>query len=134
MRLVSAALILLALQGCAGSPLSNLVSGQRYQTTSDVTASWVGASEDELVMAWGAPKNSHVMNNGAKIISYDYLWVANSRHSAEWGYVPEYVRCERRFMVERGVITRWYSSGDCPKRPNGAKLIPSSTPIPQPTM
>lgn len=134
MRRLSVVLVCLALQGCAGSPLSNLVSGQRYQTTSDITASWVGSSEDDLVLSWGPPQNSHMMNNGSKMIGYQYSWLTNGRHSEEWGYVPDYALCEQRFLVEGGVITRWYSSGDCPKRPKGAKLIPASTPVPRPTL
>lgn len=125
----------LTLYGCAGSPLSNLVMNQRYQTTSDITASWVGASEDDLVIAWGPPKSSQALSGGAsKIIAYEYVWVANTSHSQEWGYIPDYARCVQRFLVENGVISRWYSSGDCPKRPQGAKLIPGSTPVPQPTL
>ncbi|WP_323146109.1 hypothetical protein [Pseudomonas marginalis] len=128
-------LSILMLSGCAGSPLSNLVTNQRYQTTSDITASWVGASEDELVTSWGAPKNSHGLSDGnSKIIGYDYVWLTNGSRSMEWGYVPDYARCEQRFMIEKGVVTRWYSSGDCPKRPKGAKLIPGNTPVPQPTL
>ncbi|WNW13352.1 hypothetical protein RRX38_20030 [Pseudomonas sp. DTU_2021_1001937_2_SI_NGA_ILE_001] len=125
----------LLLSGCAGSPLGNLLTNQRYQTTSDITASWVGASEDDLVTSWGAPKNSYALSDGySKIIGYDYVWLTNASRSAEWGYVPDYARCEQRFMIERGMVTRWYSSGDCPKRPSGAKLIPASTPVPKPTL
>jgi hypothetical protein len=124
----------LTLYGCAGSPLSNLVTNQRYQTTSDITASWVGATEDELVMSWGTPKGSHALSDGSKIISYNYAWLTNGSHSMEWGYIPDYARCEQRFLVEKGILTRWYSSGDCPKRPEGAKLIPGGTPIPKPTL
>ncbi len=134
MRVAFIALLGVALQGCTGTPIGNFVNNQRYETTSDVTASWVGASEDSLVTSWGPPKNSHVMNDGSKVISYDYVWVSNTAHSAEWGWMPDYTRCEQRFLVEGGVITRWYSSGDCPKRPNGAKLIPANRPIPTPTM
>lgn len=132
-----AALILSAvlLQGCAGSPLSNLVMNQRYQTTSDVTASWVGASEDDLYMSWGPPQSSQVLSNGrAKIVSYGYAWVTNTSDSTTWNYVPEYSRCDQRFLVEDHIITRWFSSGGCPKRPKGAKLIPGDTPIPKLTL
>lgn len=134
MRVAFIVLLGVVLQGCTGSPISNLVKNQRYETTSDATASWVGASEDSLVLSWGAPTNSHMMNNGSKVINYENIWVANASRSQEWGWVPDYARCEKRFLVENGVITRWYSSSDCPKRPKGAKLIPGSTPVPKPTM
>lgn len=134
MRIAFIALVGIALQGCTGSPVSNLLTNQRYETTSDATASWVGASEDSLVMSWGSPKSSYMMNDGSKVITYEDIWVANTRSSAEWGWVPDYARCEKRFLVESGVITRWYSSGECPKRPRGAKLISASTPVPKPTM
>ncbi|QDG93775.1 hypothetical protein NIBR502774_14310 (plasmid) [Rhizobium sp. NIBRBAC000502774] len=134
MGVVIMALLGVVLQGCTGSPISNLVNNQRYETTSDVTPSWVGASEDSLVLSRVAPASSYMMNDGSKVINYENVWVANNSRPGEWGWVPDYARCEKRFFVENGVITRWYSSGDCPKRPKGAKLIPGSRPVPKPTM
>lgn len=131
---VSLALILV---GCAGSPLSNMVSQQRYQTTWDVMASWIGSSEDEVVTSWGPPDNSHTLSNGSKLISYEYTWNTNSLHERDFGYThpsSDYAQCVQKFLIEEGVITKWNASKSCRKTPKGAKLIPRNTPIPRPTM
>lgn len=127
----------LVLAGCAGSPLSNMVKQQRYQTTWDIMASWVGASEDKLVTSWGPPENSYTLSDGSKLISYEYTWNTNSLHEQDFGYThpsSDYAQCVQKFLIEDGVITKWSASKSCRKNPKGAKLIPSNTPIPRPTM
>lgn len=134
MKLVFLILSVLLLSGCVGSPLGNLIFNKRYETSRDVSASWVGASADELVMAWGPPQNSQALSNRSSILAYSYNWVVNGYDSSMWNYIPEYAHCERRFLVEQGIVTKWYSSGGCPKKPNGAKLIDGSIPVPEPTL
>ncbi|RMQ47717.1 hypothetical protein ALQ04_04077 [Pseudomonas cichorii] len=128
MRFLAVVLAALALQGCSNTPLGNLLNNERFQTTRDVQASWVGSSADELVMSWGTPKSSYAMAGGANMLSYEYLWLEGAGD-----YNPQYVWCVQRFLVENGIITRWGLSGGCPKRPKNAKSIPD-TPVPQPTL
>lgn len=133
MKRLSVLLTMIMLSGCAGSPIGNLIMNQRYQTSSDIAASWVGASADDLITSWGPPQNSQTLSNGSSILAYQYRWLLNGSDSTTWDYIPEYATCVQRFLVENGLITRWYSSGDCPKRPEGAKLIPD-TPVPKSTL
>jgi len=134
MRWIYLVIPALILTGCAGSPLGNLIFNKRYQTSKDVSASWVGASADELMMAWGPPQNSQALSNGSSILVYQYDWIVNGYDSSMWNYIPEYSHCERRFLVEQGIVTKWYSSGGCPKKPKGAKLIDGNVPVPEPTL
>ncbi|MBC3949188.1 hypothetical protein [Pseudomonas folii] len=128
MKLLGVVLLGVMLSGCSNSPLGNLLYNQRFQTTEDVQASWVGSSADDLVMSWGTPKNSYKMADGSSMLSYEYLWLAGAG-----GYNPRYVWCVQRFLVEGGVITRWGLSDGCPVRPENAKSIPD-TPVPKPTL
>ncbi|WP_109716714.1 hypothetical protein [Pantoea allii] len=127
MKRLSVLLTIKSLSGCAGSPLGNLIMNQRYQISSDIAASWVGASADDLVMSWGPPQNSGTLSNGSSILAYLYRWLLNGSDSTTWNYIPEYATCVQRFLVENGLITRWYSSGYCPKKPEGAELSPNTS-------
>ncbi|MCW0348754.1 hypothetical protein NB701_002116 [Pantoea ananatis] len=126
MKRLSALLTLKSLNGCAASPLSHLMMNQRYQTRSDIAASWVGASADDLIMSWGPPQSSQTPSHGSSIHAYLYRWLLKGSDLNPWDYISEYATCVQRFLVKNGLITRWYSSGDCPKRPEGAKLIPDT--------
>ncbi|CRH32233.1 Uncharacterized protein {ECO:0000313/EMBL:AER34379.1} [Pantoea ananatis] len=128
MKRLSALLTLKSLNRCAGLPLSNLMMNQRYQTSSNIAASQVGESADDLVMSWRPPKKSGILSKGCTILAYQYRWQINGSDSTTWHSIPQYATCFQRFRVENGLITRGYSSGVCPKRPEGAKLIPN-TPV-----
>ncbi|MEX5571689.1 hypothetical protein Q1J52_01975 [Pseudomonas lijiangensis] len=129
MRFLIIVLSALTLGGCANTPLGNLLNNQRFQTTDDVQASWVGSSLDDLIMSWGTPQNSFPMAGvAASMISYEYVWLAGAS-----GDNPRYSRCVQRFLVEGGIITKWGISGGCPKQPKNAKSIPD-TPVPKPTL
>ncbi|MBS7457356.1 hypothetical protein [Coralloluteibacterium stylophorae] len=106
------------LAGCAGHPLHNMVTNKRYQTSYDIAASWVGAPEDDLIIKWGPPTNSHVLSSGAELISYDDEWSG----------------CSKKFLVEDGVIAKWGMSSSCSKAVRNAKSIPADLPVPQPTL
>jgi hypothetical protein len=118
-------LLTLALTGCAGSPLGNLINNERQETKKDVMASWVGASEDGLVVSWGPPDNSYTLSSGAKLISYEYIWGV---------YVGQRFQCVEKFMIENGKVTKWGMASSCRQTVSNAKLISKDTPIPQPTL
>lgn len=126
-KLVLLAALMPILAGCAGSgsPMSNLIYGERRQTTNDVMASWVGEREEKLVASWGPPDNSYTFQSGSKVISYEYIWGV---------YVGERRQCVQKFMIEGGVVTKWgYSENTC-KSPSKPEALPKDTPVPQPTI
>ena len=110
------------LAGCSG-PIYNSISGQRYETYYDQSASWVGETEEKLVSRWGPPKKSYTLSNGATIISYEHIW----------GYVSSYNVCSRKFMIENGIVTRWGVS-NCQEIISRKRLVPKDKPIPEPTL
>ena len=113
------------LAGCAGSPLGNMVRGERTETLNDRMQSWVGASEEQLISSWGPPKNSYTLSSGAKVISWEYVWGV---------YVGDRFYCNQKFMIDpNGIVTKWGNS-NCRKSVSNPKLISKDIPIPQPTM
>lgn len=108
------------LAGCTSAQMS-MITGKRNKTYNDVNAPWVGSTEEQLVSKWGPPKKSYTLESGARIISYEEIW----------GPMSAYHVCVEKFMIERGVVTKWGLS-DCPARISGS--MPADTPIPQPTM
>lgn len=108
------------LAGCTASQMSAL-TGKRAKTYNDVNAEWVGSTEEQLISKWGPPKKSYTLESGAKIIAYEEIW----------GPISAYHVCSEKFMIEKGMVTKWGISG-CPSRMSGS--MPNGTPIPQPTM
>ncbi|MFY1961593.1 hypothetical protein [Achromobacter xylosoxidans] len=108
------------LAGCTSGQM-NMLMGTRNKTYNDVNASWVGATEERLISKWGPPKNSYTLESGAKIVSYEGIW----------GPISAYHVCVEKFMIEKGIVTKWGIS-DCPSRMSGT--LPKDTPIPQPTL
>ncbi|KAF1021053.1 MAG: hypothetical protein GAK30_02077 [Paracidovorax wautersii] len=116
--------------------MSNLLSNQRSQTTYDITASWVGASEDKLVTAWGVPQGSYELSGGSKIISYRYIWniSSNVRQERWYDYSKDDRECVQKFLIENGIVTKWGASPTCKKVPDPTKSISNDIPIPRPTL
>lgn len=108
------------LAGCTTSQM-NMLTGKRSKTYNDISASWIDSSEEQLISRWGPPKKSYTFESGAKIISYEDIW----------GPISAYHVCEQKFLIEKGVVTKWGIS-NCPARVNGT--LPNNTPIPQPTL
>lgn len=108
------------LAGCTSAQM-NMLTGKRNKTYNDVNAPWVGSTEEQLISKWGPPKKSYTLENGAKIISYEDIW----------GPISSYHVCVEKFMIEKGIVTKWGIS-NCPARIKGS--LPNDTPIPQPTL
>ncbi|ALM87051.1 hypothetical protein ASB57_17255 [Bordetella sp. N] len=108
------------LAGCTAAQWSSL-TGSRHKTYNDANAVWVGRTEEQLISKWGPPKKSYTLESGAKIVSYEDIW----------GPMSAYHVCSEKFMIEKGVVTKWGIS-DCPDRISGS--LPNDTPIPQPTL
>lgn len=108
------------LGGCTSSQMS-MLTGKRNKTYNDVNAAWVGSTEEQLVSKWGPPKKSYTLESGARIISYEEIY----------GPISAYHVCVEKFMIEKGMVTKWGISG-CPARIKGT--VSNDTPIPQPTM
>ncbi|WP_254924300.1 hypothetical protein [Bordetella genomosp. 4] len=108
------------LAGCTSAQM-NMLTGKRNKTYNDVNATWVGSTEEKLVSKWGPPKKSYTLESGAKIISYEDIW----------GPISSYHVCVEKFMIEKGMVTKWGISG-CPARISGT--LPKDTPIPEPTL
>ena len=124
-KVLLAMVVVSSLAGCAGSPLGNLVNNERLETKNDVMASWVGAKEDELIINWGPPDNSYTLSNGAKIVSYQFIWGQ---------YVGQRIHCVEKFMIEKGIVTKWGMDSTCRKSLNKPSTVSKDIPIPQPTL
>ena len=113
------------LAGCAGSPLGNLVRGERYETINDRMQSWVGAPEEKLISSWGPPDNVYRLAGGAKVISWEY----------EWGvYVGQHFFCSQRFMIDaNGIVQKWNYT-HCRNSVSNPITISDDVPIPKPTL
>lgn len=114
----------LLITGCAGSPASNLINNQRNETLHDIMASWVDASEKDLISSWGPPNNSYTLSDGSKVISYESIWGV---------YVGDRFHCVQKFMLEQGVVTKWGAS-NCRMYPSNVGQVSKDIPIPQPTL
>lgn len=113
------------LAGCAGTPLGNMVRGERYETLNDRMQSWVGADEEKLISSWGPPKNSYTLSSGAKVISWEYVWGV---------YIGDRFYCNQKFMIDaKGIVTKWGFS-NCRTSVSNPKLISKDVPVPQSTM
>ncbi len=121
MKKLALFVVLSSLLGGCTSGQMNMLMGTRNKTYNDVNAPWVGSTEEQLISKWGPPKKSYTLERGAKIISYEEIW----------GHLSAYHECIEKFMIEKGVVTKWGIS-DCPKRISGT--LPKDTPIPQPTL
>ena len=124
-KILLAAVVTQLLAGCAGSPMGNLINNERLETKADVMASWVGADEDDLIIKWGPPDNSYTLSNGSKLVSYEYVWGQ---------YVGQRIHCVEKFLIEKGVVTKWGMDSTCRKSLNKPGTLPGNTPIPQPTL
>ena len=113
------------LAGCAGSPMGNMIRGERYETLNDRMQSWVGAREEKLISSWGPPRNTYRFDNGSKIIAWEY----------EWGvYVGQHFFCSQRFMIDpNGIVTKWDYT-HCRTSVSNPKVLSKDIPIPQPTL
>jgi hypothetical protein len=108
------------LAGCTNDQMNQL-TGKRPKTYNDADAAWVGRTEDDLIARWGVPANTYTLENGAKIVSYE----------DSWGPFAEVHTCIEKFMIEKGVVTKWGFT-HCPSTIDG--WLPYGTPIPQPTL
>ncbi|WYX50328.1 hypothetical protein WJ977_26135 [Achromobacter xylosoxidans] len=86
------------LAGCTSAQM-NMLTGKRNKTYNDVNAPWVGSTEEQLISKWGPPKKSYTLESGAKIISYEDMW----------GPISAYHVCVEKFMIEKGIVTKWGS-------------------------
>ena len=113
----------LMLAGCQGSPMGNLINGERNYTLNDAMQSWVGSSESELVSSWGVPNGSYQNKDGTIVLTWQQYWETQ----LSYGY------CKKIFLVDpQGVIRKWkYDS--CATQIAG-KTVPASTPVPPPTL
>ena len=113
------------LAGCAGSPLGNMVRGERYETLNDRMESWVGASEEKLISSWGPPDNSYTLSSGAKVIAWEYVWGV---------YLGDRFYCNQKFLIDQqGTVSKWGYS-NCRQSVSRPKLISKDIPVPQPTL
>lgn len=86
------------LVGCSSSPA---------QPYNQYLASWKGKSEQELVVAFGIPDDSHVMAGGSRVLEYSKM--ESSR-----------LVCTTRFTISSGgrVDGWWYKGTDCDTPPS----------------
>ena len=113
------------LAGCAGSPIGNLVYGERYETLNDLMQSWVGEPEEKLISKWGPPDNTYRLDNGSKVLSWEHVWGV---------YVGQRFYCSERFMIDpKGIVSKWGYT-HCRKSVSNPKVISKDVPIPQPTL
>lgn len=112
MRWLSLIRPVLILSGSAGSPSCNLILNKCDQIASDITASWVGISQDELLIAWGTPQYSLNRSAGCSTLTYLYNRPVNEYGLTARNHMPDYETCAHVFFVEQGILTKWLSTGD----------------------
>lgn len=101
----------LILSGSAGSPSCNLVLNKSDQIASDIAASWVGISQDDLLIAWGTPRYSLNRIAGCSTLTYLFNRPVNKYGLTARNPVPDFETCAHLFFVEQGIITKWLSTG-----------------------
>jgi hypothetical protein len=83
----------------------------RYSRT---VSTWVGASEAELVLQWGAPSTTHRIDGRTNLLTYRHLGrgtdTTTSGRTADVARGPE--RCATMFMVVDGWIAAAGFQGD----------------------
>lgn len=122
MRTAIALLVLLLLAACA--------SAEKYQA---MLQSWVGASERELVAAWGPP-DSVYEGEDARYLTWsvrhtNYMpgtppyyrtrVVGDRVYTVPYGGTPGYVfdsRCKTTFTLVEGRVTGWRAEGNACRR------------------
>lgn len=87
----------IGLAGCSSTP---------PQPYNQYLASWKGKSEQELVIAFGIPENTHVMAQGGRVLEY------TRKDSGD-------LVCTTRFTISSGgrVDGWWYKGKDCSAPP-----------------
>ena len=91
---------------------------------------WVGASERDLVTAWGVPDKQYQVDARTKTLAYvdtrnvNYPGTFNtcvggfggrfSYNNCVGGMPPssEYYTCETTFMIVNGLVTKWGNKGN----------------------
>ncbi len=105
MRILNLSLAV-ALIGCA--------STANYQRALNT---WVGASVDELIFAWGPPSNSADLSSGGRVLSYFQSSTSVITQSFSSGLAvstPVESSCQTLFRSDdSGVITSYKITGDC---------------------
>lgn len=103
------------LSGSAGSPLGNLILNKHDQIASDIAASWVGVSQDELLISLGLPLKSMNLSNGISILFYLYSKPKNKYDLISCSYFQEYEVTYHQFIFVNGILTKWFSAFSQPK-------------------
>lgn len=96
-KVCGATACLLVLAACASDP---------PQPYNQYLASWKGKSEQELVIAFGIPQNTHVMAGGSRVLEYQEKDGGGTR-------------CTTRFTINSGgrVDGWWYKGTECKPPP-----------------
>ena len=103
---------------CAVVLLSACASSKYYEESLNT---WIGADEQRLVNAWGAPVASYPMEKNEKIISYLHAGPANTMRDSRAklsSASQEY--CKTDFYLDgSNRIIRWHWDGRCAvRKPN----------------
>jgi len=105
----------LILSGSKGSPSGNLMLNKCDQIASDIAASWVGVSQDELLISLGLPLKSINLSNGTSILFYLHSKPKNKYALISCSYFQEYEVTYYQFIFVNGILTKWFSAVSQPK-------------------
>lgn len=73
-------------------------------TTAEIMKPWIGKSNQELLLSWGAPDGIAEIDDGKKVLTWKTIW------SDDYGVHT----CRKSFIIDvDGKIKRWSYSG-CP--------------------
>lgn len=105
----------LALVGCVAQP-----------TPGETLNSWLGATETELIAAWGAPENTFDDANGSKILIYNASQTVFGAAGVNAPSAsPRHKGCVTIFTIREQEIAEWNQSGNgCGKFHTRSRVMP----------
>lgn len=115
MRWLSMVRPVFILSGSAGSPLGNLMLNKYDQIASDIAASWVGVSQDELLISLGLPLKIINLSNGTSMLFYLYSKTKYKYDLISRSYLQEYEVNYHEFIFVNGILAKWFSTVIQPK-------------------
>ena len=80
---------------------------------------WMYSDADELVRSWGSPSSTYEMQNGEKILMYDFSRTGaipmTNYQSGNTSYIPFNRHCKTEFTVssENKIISWSFEGNDC---------------------
>lgn len=121
-RLIPAIILSLLAAGCAsGETTGRAADDERRKTRIDGLEGWIGASDRELVLTWGAPDAIYELADGSRVLTWRRVFMgpAIDGRPAAAGTQPIRYECVTNIDIGPGGAIRNYAvqGNGCPREP-----------------